>query len=196
MATSSGEWEEFYEKTRGRPPHELVVEAVGHVARRGRALDVGAGALNDTRYLLAQGFDVTAVDASDLMIREAADLPSRHLHAVLSSFEEFDFGADLFDLASAMYSLPFNPPHSYDTVFARIVASLAPRGVFCGVFFGNHDTWASNPEMTFHTRAQAETRLAGLEIIKFAEREEDGSTSVGVAKHWHTFEFIVRKSGP
>lgn len=193
MGNSAGSWSPFYEKTRNAPHHALVEEAAGYVANRGRALDVGAGALRDSKYLLSLGFDVVALDASEYMIAAAAYVDSPNFLAVQSAFTEYDFGSKRFDLVSAMYSLPFCEPATYDTVFDSIVESLKPGSIFCAILFGDRDTWATNPEMTFHTRVQAEARLAGLEILKFDEIEEDGETSVGVPKHWHTFHFIVRK---
>lgn len=194
MGTSAGNWSPFYEKTRNSPHHALVEEAAAHVTHRGRALDVGAGALRDSKYLLSLGFEVTALDASEYMIAAAASVDSPNFLAIQSAFADFDFGVAHYDLVSAMYSLPFCEPAEFDPVFERIVESLKVGGVFSGILFGDRDTWATNPEMTFHTRAQAQARLAGLETIKFDEIEEDGETTVGVPKHWHTFHFIVRKA--
>ena len=53
-------WPSFYEKTRNRPAWPLVIEAAALAPGR-RALDLGAGAGRDTRYLLEQGFEVAVV---------------------------------------------------------------------------------------------------------------------------------------
>ena len=56
-------WRDYYRNTRARPPRPLTLKALPHVPSRNQALDLGAGALNDSRYLLAEGFaHVTALD--------------------------------------------------------------------------------------------------------------------------------------
>ena len=44
-------WEDYYAKTKERGPRPLLMRAVPYVARRDQALDLGAGVLNDTRWL-------------------------------------------------------------------------------------------------------------------------------------------------
>ena len=56
----------------------------------------------------------------------------------------------------------------------RIRRALAPGGVFAGQLFGTRDTWADDPDMTFHARHQAETLLDGLDILRLEETERDG----------------------
>ncbi|MEU1724903.1 class I SAM-dependent methyltransferase [Nonomuraea sp. NPDC005692] len=57
----------------GRGPNALVVEALGVLGgMRGRALDIGAGPLNDTRFLLELGFSVEAVDTDPCTLALAA----------------------------------------------------------------------------------------------------------------------------
>src|SRR5258706_15675273 len=56
------DWGRFYGFTKDSPPWQLLVRAAALAPRRGSALDLGAGAGRDTRYLLEQGFQVTAVD--------------------------------------------------------------------------------------------------------------------------------------
>jgi SAM-dependent methyltransferase len=187
------DWKGYFERTKEYPPSPLLVKAVPFAARKGKAIDIGAGALKDTRYLLEQGFEVTALDREPAITEMAAALGSKRVRAFASSYADFDFPEREYDIASAMFSLPFNPPESFDDVFARIKRSLTPGGVFCGHLFGERDGWAANPEMTFHTKAQAEALLMDLEIIQFTESERDGTLADGKMKHWHTFNIIARK---
>ena len=41
----------------------------------------------------------------------------------------------------------------------------APGGVFAGQLFGTRDTWADDPDMTFHARHQVGVLLEGLDIL-------------------------------
>ncbi|MFZ2804704.1 MAG: class I SAM-dependent methyltransferase, partial [Patescibacteria group bacterium] len=106
---------------------------------KGKAIDIGGGALKDTRYLLEQGFDVTVVDSEPSMAKIAESINSDKLHAVVSSFVDFDFPKNTFDVASAMFSLPFSPPETFDAVVEKIKMSLVEGGIFCGNFFGMMD---------------------------------------------------------
>jgi len=55
-------WDEFNKATEGKGPRTLLVEAVS--LPRGKALDLGAGTLNDSKFLAELGHDVTAVDSN------------------------------------------------------------------------------------------------------------------------------------
>ena len=188
------DWSEFYKITKNQPPSNLLVKALEYVVRKGKAIDIGGGALKDARYLLEQGFDVTVVDKEELMAKAAEVIHSKTLHAVVSSFVDFDFPKNTYDLASAMFSLPFNPSESFDQVFEHIKKSLVAGGIFCGQFFGVRDEWSTNPDMTFHTKEQVEKLLSDMKIIELNEKEWDGKTATGTPKHWHVFHVIARKS--
>ena len=145
------DWSEYYKITKNKLPSKLLVKALDYVKSKNKVIDIGGGALKDTRYLLTQGFDVTVVDSSELMAKEAKSIKSNKLHYTVSSFADFDFPKGKFDIASAMYSLPFNPPNTFDTVFKKIKNSLVKEGIFCGQLFGIHDQWNNRVEMIFHT---------------------------------------------
>jgi len=188
------QWSQYYAITQVQPPSPLLLEALEYISTPGKAIDIGSGALKDTKLLIEKSFDVTALDSEPLPIELTVGLDSSRFHPVMTSFASFDFPASKYCLANAMYSLPFNPPDSFNDVFARIVASLRPGGVFCGNLFGTRDQWQlDRPRMTFHTREQVMTLLSGLETLKLDEKEWDGSTAAGTPKHWHTFDFIAKK---
>ncbi len=187
------DWSEYYKLTGNKPPSKLLVKALPFVANKEKAIDIGGGALKDTRYLLAEGFDVTVIDASE-SVREAAHaLDSEKVHVHITTFEDFQFPEDTYDIASAMFALPFTGPTHFTEVFRRIEKSLVPGGIFCGQFFGKNDGWSQNPHMTFHTESEIKSLLEHFKLLSFAEIEKDGTTANGAPKHWHIFEFIARK---
>lgn len=187
------DWSEYYEITKAKPPSKLLVKALEYVTSKDKAIDIGAGALKDTRYLLEQGFEVTAIDKSPLMEQEAKALGNDKVHAFTTSFEDFDFAENEYDIATSMFALPFTEPAHFDKVFSKIKSSLKKDGVFCGQFFGINDEWSKNKKMTFHTEAQARELLGDLEILSFKEVEEDGTTANGTPKHWHIYHIIAKK---
>lgn len=187
------DWSDYYKATKAKPPRPLLVKALEYVPDKSKAIDIGGGALNDTRYLLDQGFDVTVIDKSPLMEDEAMNIQSDKLHAHTTSFEDFNFPKEEYHLASAMFALPFTDPEHFNMVFSKIKDSLKKGGVFCGQFFGDRDEWKTNLNMTFHTKERAQELLNGLEVIFFKEDEKDDKTATGDMKHWHVFHIIAKK---
>jgi trans-aconitate methyltransferase len=188
------DWERFYGFTKDSPPWPLLMRAAALAPRAGRALDLGAGAGRDTRYLLEQGFTVTAVDADPHAVAHLASLPQDRLRVVQSSFEDFAFAPAGYYLISAQFALPFVPRDRFFAVFARLQAALAPGGVFAGQCFGPRDQWnAPGHSMTFLTRGEVAELLRGLEVIELREEDADGHTASGSPKHWHVFHILARR---
>ena len=186
-------WKDFYKITKDRPPWPRLVQAVSLLTSGRDALDLGCGAGRDTRYLLEQGFMVTAVDNDAHAIALLAEFPQGHLKIVHSSFEAFRF--ETYDLVNAHYSLPFMPQEKFHLVFSRIMQALRAQGIFVGQFFGEHDEWNTpGNQMTFLTRKQAEDRLKGLTVLEFQEEDIDSHVADGTPKHWHVFHIVAQKA--
>ena len=189
------DWPAYFNATKDHKPRPLLVEAMTFIGKRDAALDLGAGALNETEYLFEQGFNrVVAVDAEPKFLDFCKELGSDKLTCIVSTFDEFNFPVDEYDLVNAQFALPFNSPSTFAEVFARIKSSLKKGGIFTGQFFGVNDSWAKgNSDMTFHTKAEVEKFLADMEIVKLEEVEKDDKTAAGDMKHWHVFHVIARK---
>jgi len=188
------DWSEYYKITKTKPPSKLLINALEKASKKDNAIDIGAGSLRDTVYLLQEGFDVTAVDKSPLILEESKVINQDKLHAFNSSYEDFDFPKNKFDIASAMFALPFAQPETFDLVFKKIKNSLNLGGIFCGQFFGIKDEWSSNTNMTFHTKDEIEKLFKDFEIILLNEEEKNDLTAMGKMKHWHIFHVIAKKN--
>jgi tellurite methyltransferase len=185
-------WEDFYQITKGRPPWPLLVQAVSLLSQGKDAVDLGCGAGRDTRFLLEQGFMVTAVDNDPHAIALLADFPQNRLRVVRSSFDAFDFGT--YDLVNAHFALPFLSKEHFHHVIERIKQALHGGGIFVGQFFGVNDEWNTpGNQMTFLTKVQAESELKGLEVLEFREEDVDSHVADGTPKHWHVFHIIAKK---
>jgi SAM-dependent methyltransferase len=185
-------WEDFYKLTKDRPPWPLLVQAVSMLSQRKNALDLGCGAGRDTRFLLEQGFMVTAVDNDLHAFAILADLHQNHLRVVHSTFETFHF--ETYDLVNAHFSLPFIREEHFYLVFSRIKQALRADGLFVGQFFGVNDEWNTpGNQMTFLTREQAEAELKGPKVLEFREEDVDSHVADGTPKHWHVFHIIAQK---
>jgi tellurite methyltransferase len=189
---SKNNWEQYYKNTEERPPRRSLVEAIQSVSDRNFALDLGAGALQDSKYLIDNGFNqVTAVDSEETVAEQ--DVKNYNIEVVIKPFEFFIFPQDKFDLVNAQYSLPFISPDKFYDVFRSIINSLKQNGVFVGQFFGDRDDWNKNTKMTFLTKEGVNELFKDVEIIKLEEKENDGKTAAGQDKHWHIFDFVVKK---
>jgi tellurite methyltransferase len=187
------DWQAFYENAKEYPPSPLLVRALSFVEHKEKAIELGGGALNDARFLLTHGFDVTDLDKEKLKPEFTKGLDPKKFHLIVSSFADFNFPTDEYDLASAMFSLPFNPPDTFDRVFESVKKSLHVGGIFCGNLFGERDGWRKESTMTSHTETEAKKLLADMETVAFGPREWDGKLADGTPKHWHTYNFIARK---
>jgi tellurite methyltransferase len=183
------DWKKYHNQTKERNHSKILAEALEHVDVRESALDVGAGTLSDSKFLLSEGFaQVTALD-----IEPFESLPDPRFTFIKSSFEEYDFPARSFDVINARFSLPFCKPEAFPSIWERMVGSLKTGGVFSGHLFGTHDEWASDPSMIFHTKEQVDELLSGFEILKEIEVEKEMPTAAGHMKHWHFFALIFKK---
>lgn len=62
------DWIDFIIGTKDHPPRDLTKRAFGWVKNKSRALDIGGGALNDTKYLLGKGLRVDVVDVENITL--------------------------------------------------------------------------------------------------------------------------------
>lgn len=180
-------WDRYNEATKNNPPSKLLQESVG---MGGYALDLGAGALNDTRYLLERGYDVDAVDSNPSILELGRGL-NTNAHIFISTFDTFHFPVEKYDLVNAQYALPFNSPKTFDAMFARLVKSLKSGGIFVGQFFGTEDSWSDDEKMTFHTKEQVKTLFKRFSISHIEEIKKEGKTALGREKFWHVFNVIA-----
>ncbi len=186
-------WEEYQQQTSGGKPRTLLVKAIKYVSMRDAALDLGAGALNETQHLLDNGFkNVIAVDITpqfkNVSIKEGV-----HFEYCESSFEEYHFQPQYFDLISSQFAIPFAEKNQFPEIWRNITQSLKQGGVFCGQLFGKKDDWGNSGTVTTHTSEEVSKMTENFEVLYLEEIENDSKTASGQQKHWHYFELILRK---
>jgi SAM-dependent methyltransferase len=194
---ASDDWVGYYDTQAGREPRELLVRVLGHFQREGRvgnALDLGCGDGTDTVELLSRGWEVVSVDAQEVSIRRVREkIPpeaAARSTTIVSAMEDVSLPGS--DLVLASFSLPFCRPDAFADLWRRLRSSLHPGGRFAGELFGDRDSWASDPDMTFHDAGAAKALFDGLEVESFEEEEEEGEAFDG-PKHWHVFHVIARR---
>ena len=105
-------------------PNVLLVESI-RSRKPGKALDVGMGQGRNTIYLAQQGWDVTGLDPADEGVRIAKAEAARiglKIRAEVTTFEEFDFGENQWDLIV----LTYEPTKA---IAPKVTGALKPGGV-------------------------------------------------------------------
>ena len=190
------DWNAFFEKTKDAEPRKYLVDAIQYVQNNGTALDIGAGALRDTRYLLDQGFEqVTAMDGEDSIQVIEKEINDSRLETVISNFEDFDYKENTYDIINAQYSLPFMNKEYFSEIIGKIKNSLKVNGIFTGTFFGNNDEWnnGTSTAQNFQTKEEVENMFEDFEILDLLEKEENRQGGTKDIKHWHTLHLIAKK---
>lgn len=206
-------WDEYNAHQSGREPRPslgLALDAVEQTAADAApaspdgaasgapalvAVDLGCGEGVEVTALLEQGWTVHAVDGEPAALRRLAErTPADHagrLHIHHLAYAEIDALPEA-DLIHSSYALPYCPPEHFDRVWATVRAALRPGAVLAVQLFGPHDTSFGDPEMTFHTEAQARALIAGLDVVSWREEDADGMAYTG-PKHWHVFHVVARR---
>ena len=85
MEKPGNRWSTYHERTQNRPPRESLIKAVSLAREKEIALDLGAGALNDSKYLLEAGFGkVIAVDIEPTVQDAGLKIHNDNLEIVIS----------------------------------------------------------------------------------------------------------------
>jgi SAM-dependent methyltransferase len=140
--TSGPDWDQRYAEAErvwsGRPNSALVAEVEG--LPPGRALDVGCGEGADAIWLAQRGWEVTALDVSQVALdraraaAEAAGAEVRWLHAGLLDAAVPKSG---FDLVSAQYPALLRTPEN--DAERTLLAAVAPGGTLLVVHHADID---------------------------------------------------------
>lgn len=179
----------------GRPPNALLAQAVDLLpVRKGRALDIGAGPLNDSLFLLRAGLSVDAIDSDPHTLSLAAGLNEPRLNVVRADIRDVRIATNAYSLIVAIHVLPFLPRADLFRTLAAIVDGLADRGILCCTFLGPDDSWAQRrPRMTFLSRLELTALLSQLQPILFSEHRYHGANAKDEPKRWHVFRCIFRR---
>ena len=196
----AADWTEYYDAA-GDEPRSTLLDALERFEedepRERFAVDLGCGAGPDTAELLRRGWRVLAIDGEAEAIdrlRSRQDLSAAdllRLETRVAPFQQAEWPEA--DLVNASFALPFCPPEAFPGLWRRIEQSLLPGSRFSGHLFGDRDGWSAEKDMTFQSRGAAEALLLGLEVERFDEEDEDGTTATGKAKHWHVFYVVARR---
>ncbi len=197
-STSGRDWQEYYRRTRDRPPRATTVFALEAFAREGRqalhCVDLGCGAGRDARILLAAGHRVLAVDRSAEAEAALAALPvALRRRLAFRRADLADFTPPPCDLVNASFVLFTLDAVAFARLWARIRDALRPGGRFAGHLLGPADDWARAGRCPWVDRAVLERLVAGYAVEYLDEERCRSVTPRGLRKRWHVWHLVLRR---
>lgn len=129
---------EAYHKRVGDTPNLLVIHALkNYVTGRRASLDLGAGNLRDSKFLLSKGFArVVAVDQSEDSL--AFSVPGVELH--IAPIQTWKPEEGSFDFAFSCNTLFFLSREQTVNVFQNVLNGLRSGGIFACNVLGEKDS--------------------------------------------------------
>ena len=122
---------EYFLKTVRADMHGLYAKFLQFVPEGGRILDAGCGSGRDTRYFLSLDYEVTAIDASEEMVKLSTQFTGQE--TVLMNFYDLNF-QNAFEGIWSMASLLHIPKNHIGDVFRGFTSALKPDGIWCMSF--------------------------------------------------------------
>ena len=189
--------EEYYNKTKGNNPSGLLKSFFfmnfDKELNGKYAIDLGAGAGNDAKYLLEKGFKVTCIDKEERSkeITLSQITQNENLKFELQEFENLKLNKA--DLIYSCFSLHFCNPDKFNNMMNEIINNIKSNGFFVGNFLGEEDGWYGNHSMTFLSKEKVLDYFKDFEIKYYAEKKYMKNSVKGDMKNWHVFEIIAMK---
>jgi hypothetical protein len=192
------DWPGYYRHTAGREPRPLFERGMGVLAAAaaspGQAVEIGFGDGTETLALLGAGWRVLAIDptpaAAETLRLQVPPGDAGRLEVAVASAETVALPA--FDLLYSGYALSYLAPPAFRRCWTMVRGRLRPGGHIVVNVFGQRDTWAEDPDMTFLDLDAVHRLVDGLEVVSIIEEDADGDSFAG-PKHWHVFDVIARR---
>ena len=179
---SQDEWNTRYRGTQrlfSSVPNQLLVELTKGLAS-GSAVDLGAGEGRNSLWLASQGWDVTAVDLSDVALerlRSYAEEQNLSLTTIVSDIETYLGQGYQFDLVVMAYIHVM--PEERKRIFEAASAAVAPGGhlFIVGHHLDSRGKGGPPQPERLYTEDIFLDSLPGLELL-ITERRQNSSSDL------------------
>ena len=123
--------------------HDWVQLLVDRLPQGSSVLDIGCGCGLPATKLLAEDFDVTGVDFSEVQIERAKKLVPK-AQFLCSDISELTFPPESYDAIVSFYAIIHMPLDEHPKLFASIAQWLRPSGYFLATI--GHGAWTGTEE--------------------------------------------------
>lgn len=182
----------------GKEPNDFVREVAGSLPAGGRILCIAEGQGRNAVFLAERGFDVTAMDLSDVGMKCAREFAAERgvsIETIVADLDGYELGEEQWDGVVAIFA--HMPPPLRAAVHAGIVRALKPGGAVVLEAYTpeqlNHRT-GGPPVIDLLMRP--ETLKAEFDGLDF-ELLRDGERHVSEGKYHegtsHTVQLLGRK---
>ncbi len=145
-----------------RKPNAFLVEML-RGRKAGKALDVGMGEGRNSLFLAGAGWDVTGIEPADEGVKQAEAAAARRgvkIRALVTTFEDFDFGESQWDLIVITYE-------PTKAIAPKVVKALRPGGALL-VEDRHVDTRRVWPTGSFENN-ELVGLFAGLRVLRYED---------------------------
>ncbi|MCM2350790.1 MAG: class I SAM-dependent methyltransferase [Bacteriovoracaceae bacterium] len=114
----------------GEAPNDFLAEHYARIKPNGNVLCIAEGEGRNALFLARKGFNVTAVDFSEVGMSKAKNIAAKEnlpLETIVSDLEVFDLGKAKWDAVISIFA--HLPPTIRKIVHARIETSLKDNGI-------------------------------------------------------------------
>jgi SAM-dependent methyltransferase len=150
--------------------------------KRKVALDLGAGNLRDSKYLLAQGFEtVIAVDTCE----QSIDFVIPGIDLRIMPIQYFKGESESIDFAISCNTLFFLRSEEIKYIFKEVYKCLKVGGVFACNVLAPDDAWVKEGKSGVYAlkKKRIEDFCACFTKFEIREKRRDGETSAGTPAH-------------
>lgn len=189
----------FINRTKKLPARTQFVNWLSDL-KPGKAIELGAGAGNETAFMLKNDWEVLAIDinpkSQDSINELINDEERKRFVFKRDAFQCLKLEKESADLIVAINSLHFCEKEECERLIKEIKNSLRKDGQFIGTFLGlKHDWYKENKEQyTFLTKEELKEILIGFEVSEESIREHEfDQEKDGQKVHWHEYWVKVKK---
>ena len=182
------QWKEYHQRV-AEKPNSLVENALEkYVIGRSAVLDLGAGNLRDTKFLLNFGFEcIVGVDKSN----ESQNylVPGIELHIL--PIEQYQISSNSFNLIVSCNTLFFIDASEIKLIFERVFQGLRRDGIFVCNVLGEEDEWVvEGRSVSCFTKTMLLSLCADFQVLNISDVNYHTLTR---PKHWHLWNISVAK---
>lgn len=187
-----------YTKSAGlRNPDPKLRQIINFLKKKkGRALELGAGQLIESRYLASKDYQVDSYDQDVESAKIYSELNDSNINFEQKDISSLMLPSDTYDIALSLLTLPFLKKDKFISVVTSMKKSLKVGGILYISMFGPLDEWAGQGgSMIFVSRKELEDLFYDYKIRELTDEQRIGNTAQGDEKFCHLFKIIAQKRG-